>query len=154
MRKLESQKISKLLKNKRLLSGQVMDHVQKLQKMDKILSKILPSPLNQHCRTANLREKTIVLATDSPSWKSNLRFLAPTLLRELNQQLPVTLEKIEILVESRHSTKKPVNRRKAQLSKKSAELIRSTADSMDDPQLKKALLDLSRRKKSTLSGVD
>lgn len=154
MRKLESQKISKLLKSKKKFSQPVLDRVEKLRKLDKILKKILPSPLNQHCRVANFRGKTLVLATDSPSWKSNLRFLAPTLAKQLDHELPIPVEKIEILVESRQAEKKQHNRPKARLSEESASLIASVADSMDDPRLKKALLNLSSRKKSTRSGVD
>jgi len=68
-----------------------------LQQINQTLPTILPQPLARHCRVVNLREKTVVIYTDSAAWATRLRYLIPTILQAWQQQ-PFDINKIEIKV--------------------------------------------------------
>jgi hypothetical protein len=87
----------------RLLRG-LQQHAQQLQHLQKILQMELPTPLNQHCYLANLREQTLIIHTDSALWAMRLRYLSPELIVKWHQDTSLGLsfiEKIEVKVRPR-----------------------------------------------------
>lgn len=52
---------------------------------DEALHRILPHELAPHCRTMNITANIIVIAVDSAVWATRLRYLAPELLKTLQQ---------------------------------------------------------------------
>jgi hypothetical protein len=82
---------------------QLQQHSVLFERFQKELEVSLPTPLNQHCRIANVREKTIVIHADSSLWATRLRFLSPDLIRKWQQDTALTsefhqIEKIEVRV--------------------------------------------------------
>lgn len=178
MKKLYPKSIGNILKNKNLLTFSVTEHALILQQLNGILQKILPEPLAQHCQVANIRSKTLVLATSSPSWSSRLRFQTPEILRALQQNYELPVQNIRILVSqhlsnqyqpNQHESKNvepdighinPLQKKsqaflpetlpagrlpsKILLSKKNADLVRATANSIESLDLRNSLIRLSR----------
>jgi hypothetical protein len=59
----------------------INQHSQTIKRLDNLSKASLPTPLNQHCHVANLRDKTLVIHAESNLWATRLRLLAPELLR-------------------------------------------------------------------------
>lgn len=74
-------------------------HSQVIKQLDKMCKESLPSPLNQHCHVANLREKTLVIHADSSLWATRLRLIIPSLkLKWQKNQLMPIISQIEVRV--------------------------------------------------------
>jgi hypothetical protein len=69
---------------------QLSQHSQMLERVDKLFQDSLPLPLSQHCHVANLREKTLIVHTDSSLMATRLRLIIPELLPlwRQNQSMP------------------------------------------------------------------
>lgn len=78
---------------------QLLQHSQTLKQVEYIFRQSLPPPLNQHCYVGNLRERTLVVYTDSSLWATRLRYLMPELLHlwQLERAFP-SVDKVEIKV--------------------------------------------------------
>lgn len=173
MKKLNLQPVANILKNKNLLTNSVAEHVLMLQQLTKILQKILPEPLAQHCQVANIHSDLIVLSASSPAWSSRLRFHTPVILKTLQQDYRISVHNARILVsqvepdtfagissatiESQaipsqailpqtilsQTTLPQTFLAKTFLSKESAKLVRETAHSIKNSDLRDSLLRLS-----------
>lgn len=55
---------------------------------DEVLHSLLPDELAPHCHTVNIISNTIVIETDSAVWATRLRYLAPELIKILQQNSP------------------------------------------------------------------
>jgi len=74
-------------------------HSQMLKRLDRMCQESLPSPLNQHCHVANLREKTLVIHADSSLWATRLRLILPSLkLKWQENQLMPTISQVDVRV--------------------------------------------------------
>ena len=122
-------------------------HVQRLQAINVLLPTCLPGELAAHVRTAGWREDRLVLQADSAAWVTRLRFLAPQLLRCLQQHPPLaTVQHLELRVAPQKKTALPPPQY-ARLSATSAHIIDAGADTISDPALRAALKRLARRGK-------
>ena len=82
-------------------SGRLNDllrHSQFIKKIDKIFNDSLPETLKQHCHVANLRDKTLVVHSDSSLWATQLRYLASELLQQWQQKNAMPVEQLEVKV--------------------------------------------------------
>jgi hypothetical protein len=87
-----------MINNSGILSN-LSAHHNILQKLNNRLQEYLPTPLNQHCKVANFREKTLVIYTESSLWATRLRYITPTLLVQWQQDnLMSIIEQLEIRV--------------------------------------------------------
>lgn len=80
-------------------SGRLNDllrHSQFIKKIDKIFNDSLPETLKQHCHVANLRDKTLVISSDSSLWATQIRYMAADLLQQLEKTMPI--EQLEVRV--------------------------------------------------------
>lgn len=105
---------------------------------------LLEPALAQHCSGAILAGKTLTLLVAGPVWGSRLRYLAPQLERQLQQQgLGARRLRVRVVPpEGRPARRRP--RRARPLSANNAKLLRDTAAAVGDRQLGEALLRLSR----------
>lgn len=118
-----------------------------LAQIDQLIDAILPLDIRPHVQVANVRERTLILLTDSPAWNTKVRFLSHTLLTELNALCNSNLSRI-------HTLTRPVSIQRAasQLKKKqaavpsrnTAEQIGQVASQFEDDALREALQRLSR----------
>jgi hypothetical protein len=124
---------------------QLVDHCSQLQRLTRLVREFLPSPLNQHCQVANIRDQHLILHADSSAWATLLHYQVPALLEYLNQQPGLEhISNIRTRTMPYHQKSSDINPAPAKLPRSTAALIGSLADSMSNPALKEALLRLVR----------
>ena len=81
----------------------ILKRSQSIAQINKFFQASLESPLAQHCYVANLRDKTLIIHTDSSVWNTQLRFETPKILRSLqnNPALPI-IESLRIKVQAQN----------------------------------------------------
>ena len=139
----------KPLKINKLINGnlaRLRTRAQTLAAFDDRLRKLLPAPLNEHCRLLTVREdNTLVLAADTPVWAVRLRFHAPQLVKQLSREQNVTRFTVRVCVRplkpGRPEQQQPPMRRSAS----GAAALQQAAYSISDSGLKTALLRLAER---------
>jgi hypothetical protein len=94
-----------------------------------------------------VRGDTAVIATDSPAWLSKIRYLAPELLRILRAAPGLaTLQHIQFkVIPAAAAHPAPLPPHRPTLSRQGADILRSTASGIEDPQLSAALRRLAQR---------
>lgn len=136
----------------------------KLTQFTQLLHKILPVECRNHVEVANVRQQILMLITDSPVWTTRLRQLSPQILQYIREnsskfeffssdsssnkaqiihhiQISTRYHKINANEQQFTSKKHPHTLR---ISKKTAELLSQSANSINDPKLKTALLKIAR----------
>ena len=130
-----------------------LQHARYLQHLNVVLAEHLDPTLAQHCQLANVRAETAVIQADSPVWAAKLRYQIPTILELLNtcgfiaKLTHTTLTHIQLRVRPAYQSYTGPTLGGPYLSPRSAELLRSVADTTPDPRLKRALSRLSRRQR-------
>jgi hypothetical protein len=104
--------------------------------------------IGQHCHIINMRDKTLVIQTDSAAWANRLRYMIPDFLEfwHSHKQLNVIeITHIDIKIGIDQSIEKcPIQQQKLpKISAHSALLLRQLADSTAHPELKSVLLSLA-----------
>lgn len=126
--------------------GQLLGHARRMEALDEAFRKCLGPPLSRYCRVANLTPGRLVLHACSPVWATRLRYVVPDVLDCLRKSGDISLQcRVQLRVsyfENGVSTS-PV-RRSLRLSPRSAAVVRDAALSIENPELKRALLRLSR----------
>jgi hypothetical protein len=137
----------------RLFSGgalpELLEHGRVLARLNRVLSRALPAPLDAHCRVLNLRHHTLTLAVDDPLWASRLRYQTRTLLQQLAAVESVTVRTIQIRIQPQATPRQEKSRRNKPLSASNARLVRQTARSLKDERLRAALLRVASRGEKT-----
>lgn len=113
-----------------------------------LLGELLGTELATHCQLANIRNNTLILATDSSAWATRIRYMAPQLIQKLkgNKQLS-GIDTVHVIITqpaSPRDTSLPV--RRASMSESASECISQCAEGISDPQLSSALRHLAKRK--------
>lgn len=76
----------------------ILDNLSRIKQLDKIVKAKLSKKLQSHCRVINFRDSRLVLAADSSSWATRLKFEQSNLLSQLREDGFPGLTGIEILV--------------------------------------------------------
>jgi hypothetical protein len=123
---------------------QLRDKASELEKLNQKLAAFLPSPLNKHCRVANLRQDVVVLNVNSAAWSARIRFMTPAILSYLRDKCSLQyLKSVRIRV-SMPDTKNSVrDNRPAAISKKSAAGLKEYADTLSDDGLREVMRKLA-----------
>jgi hypothetical protein len=119
-----------------------------LLELQALVHRLLPEPLNTHCRVLVVRDETLILATSSPVWAARLRFHAPLLVKQLSDHKTVKLRTVRVRVRPPEKTAaaSPVRRQTAlRPGKSGAAALQQAAQTVSDPGLKTALLRLANR---------
>ena len=135
----------------------------KLTQYTQLLHNILPIECRNHVEVANIRQQILMLITDSPVWTTRLRQLSPQILQYIRENSSkfdtgsknTATNKAQIIhhiqISTRYHTKNTKeqqlssikHRHKPQISKKTAELLSQSANSINDLKLKTALLKIA-----------
>ena len=117
-----------------------------LMDLDSVVHKLLPAPLNDHCRVLTIRDKQLVLAADSPVWAARLRFHTHQLLQQLSRHHAVKLSTVRVRVRPPDRQAVPEKLQSPRgLVASSSTALKQTAQAISDPELKTALLRLASR---------
>ena len=130
------------------LFGEIVNKVELLAKLNRVVLEKLDPELRGHCRVANLRDGVLILTTTSPALGHQLRFATSDLLTSL-RALPewCHLKSIKTQVRSTYyAALPPIPEYPARiLSKSNAEIVKASAQDINTAALKEALLRLSQR---------
>jgi hypothetical protein len=91
--------VDNLLHNPQGSVKALLDRLTKIQTIDKKLHEYLDPAISKHCRVANIRKSTLVIAVDSPAWNNKLRFQLPDLLSYFRNNGFINLANIDIIVQ-------------------------------------------------------
>ena len=134
------------------ISSDLQNKAKFLHRLTLSLRMLLPSELAGHCWVASVQDRTVTVVTNDPSRASLIRFQQREILKQLNQELGLTvkeyLNRIKIRIGNVASgveaPTKPIH-----LSKISAQQINACANTIKDKDLQKALISLARRRKTS-----
>lgn len=108
----------------------------------------LSTDLANHCWVASTNNRTLTIITDDPSRASLIRFQQREILKQLNQELSLTvkeyLNRIKIRTSSVVNGVKPPTK-PLPLSGPSAQIINECANGIEDADLREALQHLALR---------
>ena len=128
--------------------GEIVNKIEQLAKLNRIVHQKLDPELAKHCRVANLRDGILILTTASPTYGHLLRFEKGELLTRLRAEPAFChLKSIQTHVQPplarslTTGTRLPV----PSLSLVTAHLIHETALTLTLPTLQQALLRLATR---------
>ncbi|MDB4409401.1 DUF721 domain-containing protein [Gammaproteobacteria bacterium] len=119
-----------------------------LMVLQALVKRLLPEPLNEHCRVLAVRDETLILATSSPVWAARLRFHAPGLVKQLSDHKTVKLRTVRVRVRppEKAAASSPARRQPPlRPGKSGAAALQQAAQTVSDPGLKTALLRLANR---------
>jgi hypothetical protein len=123
----------------------LIDRARQLQSLTDALRQGIDQPFADHISLGNVRGDTAVVAADSPSWLSKIRYLGPALLHILQQQPGLaSLQNIQFKVVPSAALPPLPPSRRAVLSPQGADILKNAATGMEDPKLAAALLRLAR----------
>ena len=126
----------------------LLQRARDLERVDGLIRQHLGTPLNRHCRLANLTPRSVVLHADSPVWSARLRYRTPEILALLRWRLqdPGLREaQVRVRPPGEPPARAPGRPR---LSAGTATLLRSVAEAIEDPRLRQALLRLARHRQA------
>lgn len=147
------QTLETYFKNPKHQLANLIDKVNQLRSFNQSLIGILDPKLAKHCEIVNIKDNTLTLIADNPSWATTLRFQSPDILGRLKEkQAFKSIKNIKVLIRPKESLiKKQKPKIKTwQLSADNADMVESLAEGVDDLRLKKALQKLAQNKKQAL----
>lgn len=127
-----------------------------------LLREVLPVECIDHVQVANVRDQNLMLITDSPVWTTRLRQLSPQILQHIREHSPkysnqsdsnAVIHHVQISTRYQSSSEEAAasaaskHRQPPSVSNKTAEILKQSADSISDPRLKKALLNIASHTK-------
>lgn len=122
--------------------GPLIARAQWLDGLDLLLRRSLPASVAPNCRLANVTQDKLVFQVSSPVWHKKLRLYADTLLGAAAAAgLSARTLVVKVVAENPES---PGNTGKP-LSQKVRESLRTTAQSVEDPDLRAQLLKLAEQ---------
>jgi len=136
--------VESFLKNNNRLKP-LLANARHVMKFDFLLKLYLDEPLKSNCQVSIFHGHKLVIFVEAPVWATQCRYQIPSLLKQLQQHPEmVKLKFIEIKIQSKPLTPKKKPRKATPISAANSDMLKSTADSVDDECLKAALLKLSR----------
>ena len=108
-----------------------------------LVKRELEESVNAHLLATLMHDKQLILYADSPAWASRLRFGSRTLRGRLVSR-GMEIRKITVRVFLQSGRRRGGPHTERHLSRANADVIETTAETIDDPGLRRALKRLSR----------
>ena len=127
------------------LDSTLLAQTRELDRLNMLLRSSLPPECDGHYQVAGIRDKTVIIVTDSPVWTTRLRQLGPQILQNLPDNITAGIQHVRISTRMGPTVsdyKTPLV--KHDLSSKSASHITQCASYINDEKLKGALLHIAR----------
>lgn len=136
-------RIDKLLNSENHELASLITRVRLLDRYSRRLRQLLPTPLCDHCRIADIRENELTIGVDNAVWATKLRFHSPSLLSQLQQNYQelagITRIKILVLQETSLRVSEQPPQQPLQLSTENAAQLNGLAETVEDERLRAAL---------------
>jgi hypothetical protein len=140
--------VYKLLSAKKGDVAELVTHARQLGHLSSIVQAMLEPSVANHCQLAHFDGVRMVLIADTPAWASRLRYSISTLLAQLKQYSNKfhALTRIDVQVKPALPESPPPVTAQRRLSAEAARCLAESAEVIEDPNLKQALLRLAERK--------
>jgi len=125
------------------LNSRITEKEQLLEKLNQTILPLLPENCRPHISTSNYSDQVLTIIVDSPVWAARLRTQHKNISSALMDQLDLQVKAVKIKFQQPVITKPKAKKPCPTLSLEAAKLIRQTASSIDDEELKATLLKLS-----------
>lgn len=118
---------------------------QRIQSADQLLRGIVPKELAPRCRLINLLFDTAIIEVDTAIYATQVRYLSKEILSSLcYHDFLINIKKIKIKLKTVRPAKQPSRLQQPNtISPKSCDSIRESAQTINHPALKHALLKLA-----------
>ena len=116
-----------------------------LQRLNIAVKASLPKDCREHMDVAAMRDKQLVIITDSPVWQTRLRMYSQSMLEALHQYTGIKLNRVYIKSTPKKRVIEPPLPVYRVLSTENSKLIKQTARCISDTRLQTALLNLSKK---------
>lgn len=137
--------LRRLMKNRHFsLLQQLQYQAQQSDRLTDILHEVIPFSMHEHCRVGILKEKVLVIIAQSPAWATRLRYLTPQIIQHLKKSKHFGISKIQVKIRPQHQERSQPTRKANVLSKENADLLRKTANGIQDTELAQAFIRLSK----------
>jgi len=144
------------------ISPNFIIQAKKLAHLTKLVHSVLPVECHGHVSVGGIRDRNLMLITDSPVWTTRLRQLSPQILQHIRANTPEKqasqiIHHVQISTRYNNSALdkqqalSKESRQKPRLSEKSGLMLAQSAESIEHPKLKMALLKLASHCKPTES---
>ena len=128
-----------------LIDNKIQFKAKQLAKLTRLIKASLPVNCQDHVQVSDVREFQLVLLTDSPAWSSRLRLYSQNMIQMLEEHTNIKVSRVLIkLSQPEKPVIKPVRKFRF-LNKETARLIKQTAESIEDPDLQRALNNLASK---------
>jgi hypothetical protein len=126
----------------------LLKRTDELRRLTALLRSELPPECDGHYHVANIRDRALVIMTDSPVWTTRLRQLGPRIVTILQNNGRKNLLHIQVFSRPAQATiTRTPDRAKTtprQISPRSSKLLSQAASSIEDSKLRDALQKLAR----------
>ncbi len=116
-----------------------------LRRLNRTLIECLPIEYIAHVQAVGYEYGTLKLVAESPVWASKVRYQTNDIIHLLNSKTDMPVSRIEVSVHPKSVPIPSKAGKKPHLSKNSAQLCKTLANALHDPELKQALNKLSKR---------
>lgn len=140
-------RVAKLLTLKSKRANPIISVAKRLIKIKIIISQSLDQQLAEHIEVAKVHNGTLLLIVDSPVWATRIRYMQDEIINGLkNYAITKSIYNVSIKVRPAPSTPRKKERPKspASISQESARLMVEEINSISDPELKLALLRITK----------
>ena len=135
-------RFTQLVRGSRGLNG-LLEHARDLGVLREQLAQALPTELRDGWQLARLDAELLVVTVDSPARATRFRYAQSALLHAAQEVTRTRPKSVKIKVTPQ--TRKPRPVQPKHMSAEVGALLNSTAASVEDPRLRRALLKLARR---------
>ena len=129
------------------LGQQILKKAKQLRHLNQAVKASVPTDCREHMEIAGIRDKQLIILTDSAVWQTRLRLYSQTMLEALHQHSGIKLNQVKLRLNppKRFVPEEPTEQRI--LSPESADVIEQMANCITDPDLQLALHKLSQKAK-------
>lgn len=140
--------IEKIIKQSNNSLAHLINRSKQFNQLTNFVKQFIAVELQPHCRVYDYKNNCLILATASSHWHLRLSYEVPNLLSHLRTNKGLyDLASIKIIVQPENNLIETQNNNKLKIERKfssdSANLIKDTARSISDPNLKQQLLSLA-----------
>ena len=133
-----------------LITAKLYARTRELDQLNRVIRATVPENCKHHISVAGIRENQLILVTDSPVWASRLRLYTQNMISMLAEHAGIDVNSVRIkLIQPKIEPEAPAPKHR-HLNKSNADMIKQTADSIDDPELRQALYHLAENQKENI----
>lgn len=127
-----------------LVPSSLLQRADVLAQLTGLVRQYLGAPLSEHTWVGELSRDGLVLITDGSVWVTRLRYQQHEILKLVSQETGLPVRRLRLRIAPPRSKPKQ-NPRRMRLSAENAKRLEASASTIRDPQLRRAMLSLSRR---------